>query len=141
MPTAEAKGRAQARDPIDLYTMDGLDHPAAATQLRMEIPYDGTVIGIEAIGIDAGIGIDERSTGPNGAESDPWNERLSGTSNDHDLGTVIGAGENIGAEKKKPFRRTEQPSEYGRGFEGDGRHRAARASGMPRKLCLQGRQY
>ncbi|KAL8165960.1 UNVERIFIED_CONTAM: hypothetical protein K2H54_057101 [Gekko kuhli] len=139
MPTAEARGRAQDRDPIDLYMMEDLDHPAAATQLRTEVPYDGTVIGIKAIGIDAGTGINEMST--DRVESDPWNEQLSGISNDNDLGTTIGAEENIGVEKKKPFRRMEQPSEYERGFEGDERHQAARANGMPRKLCHQGRQY
>ncbi|KAL8185106.1 UNVERIFIED_CONTAM: hypothetical protein K2H54_038813 [Gekko kuhli] len=119
--------------------MEGPDHPAPATRLRMEVPYDGTVIGTEAIGIDAGIRIDEMSTGPRGVENDPWNEKLLGISIDRDLGTSIGA-KNIGVEKK-PSQRTEQSSEYGRGFEGDVRYRAAKAIGMPKKLCLRGRQY
>ncbi|KAL8182886.1 UNVERIFIED_CONTAM: hypothetical protein K2H54_005715 [Gekko kuhli] len=115
--------------------MEGPDHPAPATQLRMEVPYDGT-----AIGIDAGIRIDEMSTGPSSVENDPWNEKLSGISIDCDLGTLIGAEENIGVEKK-PSQRTEQPSEYGRGFEGDVRYQVAKAIGMPKKLCLRGWQY
>ncbi|KAL8190426.1 UNVERIFIED_CONTAM: hypothetical protein K2H54_053491 [Gekko kuhli] len=120
--------------------MEGPDHPAPATRLRMEVPYDGTAIGTEAIGINVGIGIDEMSTGPSDVENDPWNEKLSGILIDRNLGTSIGAEENISVEKK-PSQRTEQPSEYGRGFEGDVRYRAAKAIGMPKKLCLRGRQY
>ncbi|KAL8187225.1 UNVERIFIED_CONTAM: hypothetical protein K2H54_040508 [Gekko kuhli] len=120
--------------------MESPDHPAPATWLRMEVPYDGTAIRTEAIGIDVGIRINEMSTGPSGVENDPWNKKLSGISIDRDLGTSIGAEENIDVEKK-PSQRTEQPLEYGRGFEGDVRYRAAKAIGMPKKLCLRGHQY